>query len=302
MSFRKSTTEQNADLFSERIARYRRFQDAVYHRKPGFVLCEIEPTTSCTAGCVFCPRHELTRERGAMTCTQAELIAEHLACSPPQTILFSGIGEPALHPALPELVSIFRKKPSALTGIVTNAAHLTPQLSEALLEAGTDFFHVSIHAHTARTADAVSPGIQFERVEEHMEKLLARTGNRAIVAVNFVSTPQNSHEKRDVIRTWKEKGVFTVYCSREHNRGGFNPLRQTPTSGRTSCWLYSNTLFVSWDGSVLSCCHDFQGSIRYGNLAAEPLFQIWREKAEMKQQTLARSMCRACNFTGPAPS
>lgn len=284
-------TERNA----ARRAAYRNFQTAVKKRADRLVLCEVEPATACPARCRFCPRDALTRPQGQMAPATAEAIARGLTPSPPLALLLSGLGEPTRHPGLAELVRIFKDHFNGLVGIVSNAAGLTPALTEDLLASGTDFFHVSMHSNTPETAARITPGLDFQQAAANTETLIALAGQEAIVAINHVMTPENRHETQAINRRWLDLGASWVYQAPAHNRGGFLHSRNGERQ-RSQCWIYEHTLFVTWAGKVLSCCHDLTGSRDYGNMAHQSFIQIQRQKTEMKQQALHSRMCRLCDF------
>ncbi len=272
-------------------------QSAVRKGLPVTALAEIEVTTECRARCAFCPRRALTRPKGRMSLRTAEKIGRNLARGQePLAVLISGFGEPTLHPELPELVEVLAGSLPKPVGVVTNGENLSPELAEKLIKAGISFFHVSVHAATSETARIVTPGLAFDRVERNLENLLALAGERIPVAVNFVLTKRNRAEKRVFAAKWRAAGLKTVYVSPAHNRGGHLEIPGTERV-RRQCWIYLYTLFVAWDGRVLTCCHDLAAEEDFGNLAVDDPVQIKRRKTERMSKALERKMCRRCDFS-----
>ncbi|NMD36824.1 MAG: radical SAM protein [Planctomycetes bacterium] len=278
-------------------ASYRGFQEAVFTRGPGFALLELEPTTRCGARCAYCPRDRLARPGGEMALETARRIAAAAASSPPRAVLLSGFGEPLLHPDLPGIVRELRAPLAALIGVVTNGEGLSAARAEALIDAGIDFFHVSVPAATAATAGALAPGLDFAAAERNLTALLARAAGRIPVAVNFVVTAANRAEKAAVERTWRARGAWAVYAGPVHNRDGFlAPETPTAAAARGDCWVYEHCLFAAWDGRVLACCHDLAGAEDYGNLARDTLAAVRAHRQARLRYTLAGIMCRRCDF------
>lgn len=275
---------------------YRGFQEAVFTRAPGFALLEIEPTTRCGARCAFCPRGALARPGGEMSRDGARRIAAATAPSAPRAVLLSGFGEPLLHPDLPGIVRELRAPLSSLIGVVTNGEELSEGLAGALIDAGVDFFHVSVPAATAATARAIAPGLDFAAVERNLANLLARTAGHLPVAVNFVVTAANRAEKAAVERAWRSRGACAVYAGPVHNRGGFLAPEAPAAAARDDCWVYRHCLFAAWDGTVLACCHDLAGLEDYGNLARDSLADVLARREARLRYTLAGIMCRRCDF------
>lgn len=277
------------------IRPYRQLQTAVRKGLPGFIIAEIEPTSRCGAACRFCPREALARPRGDITPQTAAALADNLAHTPPIAVLLSGFGEPTHHPDLPGIVRSLAQRVPCPVGVVTNGARLSPELAHELVEAGAGFFHVSVPAATPETAAAVAPGLDFISTTRHLEALLNRWGKHLPVAVNFVVTEANRSEKAAVCRTWRSRGAVAVYTAHEHNRGGFLRPPDTETE-RRDCWIYRSTLFVTWQGRVLTCCHDLTGEGRFGDLTRDSVQDVLKRKEAHVSEVLARALCRRCDF------
>ena len=117
---------------------------------PGF--CQFAITDACNARCAFCNFNadaEPSRKRVFVEPEQAARALEVLARNGVEYVAFVG-GEPALHPALGELLSHSRQL-GMTTLVCTNGATLTAQWVEHLADAGLDSVIISIDAADAET-------------------------------------------------------------------------------------------------------------------------------------------------------
>jgi radical SAM protein with 4Fe4S-binding SPASM domain len=51
---------------------------------------------------------------------------------------------------------------------------------------------------------------------------------------------------------------------------------------RQLCGAPYKTVSILWDGTVVPCCHDFDGAAPLGNLRTHTLEEIWRSEAVMR--------------------
>lgn len=129
--------------------------------KRRFKLFQIEPTLQCGLSCVMCPWSEIRATAGTMTWETFSRIAGYLPQA--ESIDLTGGGEPALSSHLVEMVRM-SKEAGCTVGFSTNAARLTPELSEQLINIGLDWISFSVDAATAELYERIRQGAQFEAV------------------------------------------------------------------------------------------------------------------------------------------
>ena len=102
-------------------------------RRP-FRVAQIEITSRCSTGCVFCPHDALSKTwvEGDMSLA---MYREHIAPYLDQfeLVYLQGWGEPMLHPALWDMLRLAGGK-GCRTGFTTNGANLREEQSRLLLE------------------------------------------------------------------------------------------------------------------------------------------------------------------------
>lgn len=87
-----------------------------------------------------------------------------------KTILFTGFGEPLLHPDLPKMVKYASEKGVAeKIELITNGSLLTHELSDALIEAGLNYLRVSVQGVSAtHYKDISNVNIDFDVFVERL--------------------------------------------------------------------------------------------------------------------------------------
>ena len=114
---------------------------------PLFSWLDINPTELCNRKCVFCPRADAAtypNQKLHMPMSLVEKMAAELAdLNYHGTIVLSGFGEPMLHPELTELVSAFGD--DIRVEMVTNGDFLSAEKIKAFVDAGLDYFVVSMY-------------------------------------------------------------------------------------------------------------------------------------------------------------
>ncbi len=135
--------------------------------KRPYQLFQIEPTLQCALNCVMCPWSEMRATAGTMTWQTFERIAPYLPLA--ESVDLTGGGEPSLSPYLPEMVRAARQA-GCVVGFSSNAARLTPELSQLLLaqdvdpKLAVDWLSFSVDAATPELYERIRQGASFDMV------------------------------------------------------------------------------------------------------------------------------------------
>ncbi len=288
--------------FRDKQQKYYALQDGFVRKRssPLPLVVEIEPTTDCSLDCVFCPRSSLQRPRGRLSGSDFEKILENLGGPfEGSMLLFSGFGEPMLYGGLASLAGM-AKEAGWYCGLTTNGTLLSPSSAASLLDAGLDVLQVSLHAAAEGTYRRIVRGGDYHDLVEKIRSVLPLCRERAVFALNYTVSSWNRDQTGEFASYWKEQGVSCINFSPCHNRGGFfrdpraphaSPAREI---GR-GCWIFRNTLFVTWDGRLLACCNDLSGETDRGDLRELKLEAIQEEESKLGQEP-SFSICRDCDF------
>ncbi len=244
-------------------------------------IIDLELTNFCNAACAFCPRKAIARPFGLMTDrtfrTIVHQIKEHC---PPYVVNFSGMGECLLHPALISCITTMKKELGCLVGITTNGQALTPRLSRELLKAAPDFITISFSG---------GPKV-LENIKRLSLLRTARTPRIHVTIIDGVTAPRSA-------TYWSHIGADGVNLQPLHNRGGHLSTGGTSKnrSRKGGCQIFRHSLFITWEGTVLSCCHDLEGEHCLGDMTQRPLREILKKRSTSLKKHAPFPLCRSCN-------
>jgi len=199
-------------------------------------------------------------------------------------LLFSGIGEPLLHPNILEMGALAKSKGIPRVRLTTNATLLTEQKTEEILKGKIcDEIGFSLDALTEETYKKLKKGAQFQTVEENIAHFLYKKGNRGrpFVSLHMLKMKETAPEIDGFIQKWKPllgkgdhilvKDVHDFAGQVEDRRPGVQPY----VGKRLPCRQLWNFLYVSWDGDVMPCCIDPLRRLKIGNLNQSSLEELW---------------------------
>ena len=101
-------------------------------------------------------------------------LVDDLSALHTDTILFSGAGEPLMHPDVIEMIRYVKEKGMRLQ-LFTNGTLLTKEISETIVTSGADEIYISVSAGDEKTYVKVHPGTKkgmFRQVEDNIKQLV----------------------------------------------------------------------------------------------------------------------------------
>lgn len=115
----------------------------LYARKDMTMIdrCYIEITNTCNLNCHFCPKH--TRKKRQLSAEEFDLLTDKIrgkVCF----LYFHIMGEPLLHPLLPEFINMAREK--GFKTVLTSNGTLLPKAMD-LLDTLPHKIQLSLHSH-----------------------------------------------------------------------------------------------------------------------------------------------------------
>lgn len=145
---------------------------------PPPVLANVEVTTRCPHRCPACARAFLPPDRGDLSLDAFHRLLDLLPHAARITLV--GLGEPTLHPGLPDLVALAAGR---AVGLVTSGAALTADLAGRLAEAGLGAVTFSLDAAEPELAARLRPGVPLARTLGAMKEAAAVFKGRVPLAV-----------------------------------------------------------------------------------------------------------------------
>lgn len=268
----------------------------------------LETTNACNARCLMCGHRLMRRPVGFMSSELFHRILEQLSGWDLKTLYLSGFGEPLLDRKLPDKISLARSRTKAEIAIVTNGSLLTDEMAGRLSEAGLDRIHLSLDGANSEAFSRLRPGLDFRQVLDNIEGLLARP-RRPRVIMQVVMVDQSPADMEEIERRFGRR-VDRLTFRQAQDWAGRVELKvraYSPHLSSASAWPPCRYLWdqlnIYWDGTVPSCCLDYEARQPLGNANVQSLEDIWQgarlQAVRQKHNTGRRHqlpLCRHCRY------
>ena len=266
--------------------------------------CYLEITNICNLDCLFCPKTDRTKRR--LSVEEFDLLTDKLR-GQIKFLYFHLIGEPFLHPHLPEFIQIARRK-GFVPVLTTNGTLLSKSLD--VIEALPHKIQISLHSHE---------GNAKEHPEEYIRQVMTfaqEAASRGILIVLRLWNQGGYDTTNDYIQD-----LITQYqprpCTQRHDGWNltenlyieYDRMFEWPDAEREEfeekevfCYALRNQIGVLVDGSVVPCCLDHAGDIILGNLFKQSIGEILaspRAKAlydGFTKHEASEELCRKCGY------
>jgi MoaA/NifB/PqqE/SkfB family radical SAM enzyme len=136
--------------------------------------------------------------------------------APPPLVFLGGLGEPLMHPQLPDMIARAKALGSRVE-LITNGTLLTERLSHQLVAAGLDMLWVSLDGASPESYADVRLGASLPKVLDNLKQFnRARSkGHRPIpeIGIAFVAMQRNIHDLPELMRLGKKLRVTRLSVS-----------------------------------------------------------------------------------------
>lgn len=299
----------------------RALKKPVHWGKP--VTFSIEPTTSCNLRCPQCPSglRSFSRPVGMLGMDVFEkAIAELGRTSAYVTFYFQG--EPYLNPRFTDMV-----KTASAAGLYsatsTNAHYLSRENAEKTVLSGLDRLIISIDGTDQETYAQYRVGGQLQKVLDGSREIMQakkRLGSATPHVIwQFIVFAHNEHQLGDIKTLAKAYAVdeLAIKTAQIYDyESGSNLMPGNSAYSRykaedkgyriknkllNHCWRLWHSCVITWDGQVVPCCFDKDGTYRLGNLNQNSFRDIWKGEAyrRFRQQILKGrehiDICKNCS-------
>ena len=266
--------------------------------------CYLEITNVCNLDCKFCPKTDRAKHR--LSLQEFDLLTDKLR-GQIKFLYFHLMGEPFLHPHLPEFIRLARQK-DFVPVLTTNGTLLAK--GHEVIGAHPHKIQISLHSHE---------GNAKEHPEEYIRQVMTFAQEAASEGVLIV------------LRLWNQGGYDTANDFIQELIAQYQPRPWTqrhdgwklgenlyieydrmfewPDTDHSEfeekdvfCYALRNQIGVLVDGSVVPCCLDHAGDITLGNLFHQSLDEILsspRAKAlydGFTQHTATEELCKRCGY------
>ena len=237
--------------------------------------CYIEITNVCNLKCDFCPKHNRTERQ--MTAQEFDLITDKLR-GRVVFLYFHLMGEPMLHPLLPDFVRMAREK-GFYTVLTSNGT--LPVKAMRLLSSLPHKMQLSLHSHESN-----GKGKLAEYMDKVMQFAIPAAEQGTCVVLRLWNQGGRESENEQVMqllekyvqKPWHERPDGYRLCENlylEFDRKFRWPeAREEEATHEVFCKALHKQIGVLVDGSLVPCCMDHNGDITLGNLFTQSLDEI----------------------------
>lgn len=265
----------------------------------------LEITNVCNLKCVFCPGTK--REKRFMNVDEFRVLASRIR---PYTdyLYLHLMGEPLLHPALPEFLGIAGELGFKVI-ITTNGTLLSKRKELLMTSPAVHKVNVSLQSFEANEGDALEAYIDscadFAAAMSEKGKLCvlrlwnsngldSLNGRIEAILESYFPKPwtESRGSRRLADRLWLEPGEKFDWPDLGAEEGG----------GGLFCYGLRDQLGVLVDGTVVPCCLDHDGDIALGNLFEESLEDIMNSPRAraiyegFNHRKAVEELCRKCGY------
>lgn len=263
--------------------------------------CYIEITNTCNLDCHFCPKHQ--RKRRQLSAEEFDLLTDKVrgkVCF----LYFHLMGEPLLHPLLPQFITMAREK-GFKTVLTSNGTLLHRAMN--LLDTLPHKVQLSLHSHESNARGELSS--YMEEVMNFAPQAAAKGTCVVLRLWNQGGMDKENELVMDYIaeyvpRPWKERPDGFRLCDNLYLE--FDRKFEWPSANASSakrevfCKALLKQIGVLSDGSLVPCCLDHNGDVVLGNLFHQSLEEILsspRAQAMIEgfqHHTATEALCQNC--------
>ena len=268
----------------------------------------IEITNVCNLCCTFCPGTR--RVPRAMTAEEFRLAGRRLRPYAGYFYLHV-MGEPLLHPALKEILSICGEL-DAKVCLTTNGTLLDTRRETLLSAPSLHKVSVSLHSMEGNGAADLT-----DYLRETWSFVSAAAERGILCALRLWNLGGAEERNGEILAFLEERVGLPPLCCPQPRRGSWRlrervyletaerfdwPDLAAKESGASFCQALRTQVAVLADGTVVPCCLDHEGDLPLGNIFAEELPQILNSSRAkslydgFSRRQPSEELCRRCGY------
>jgi hypothetical protein len=268
----------------EKYERYRALWEVVTREKllTSFPLhLDVELSGKCNLRCEYCFQNGMiTGPLGFMKMDSFKTIIDEGATRGLCGLKLQVRGESFLHKQLIECIEYAKQAGIVDVQITTNATLLNSEKNRKLIDSGLDFLIFSFDTHHLdQVSDRKRSQVETNILDflELREQLRCK---KPFVRVQASIKSQSQNEIRDEERRLEAKfhNADIVKVTAIHNfdyeKDGYDQLGENVTLN--PCHYLYQRLAVFWDGTVTTCCVDYNAKLELGKIGQDTLAEIWQ--------------------------
>ncbi len=266
----------------------------------------LEITNVCNLSCSFC--HGTKRTPKFLSVEEFRCLAKKLQ-GQVEFLYFHLMGEPLLHPHLPEFFSIAAEYGFRVI-LTTNGTLLSKRSAELLQAESLYKISISLHCYEVN-----SMGQSLEAYLNDCFTFCKAAGEKGILSVMRLwnqggadqlneSILQQMHQAfpEEWVQTYSGFRIASRTFLEWGERFDWPDLNGEAYSGSYGCYGLRDQIGILCDGTLVPCCLDAEGGIPLGNLFEQELAQILNsDRAKRLKQSLqnrkpCEPLCHRCGY------
>lgn len=239
----------------------------------------VEISTLCNHNCIFCTHDLLTRRKEVMSDKTFILVMSEIKKENSiDQITLSGFGESFTDSKVLDRIEAV-KLMGYKVNILTNGTLLTSNIIDRLVELKVDSLRISVHADNPDDYDRIV-GVEdkFYTLTDNLEYIAENKGDMKFTITNVLE----DEDKLNHIVECFEPLCDNLEIWRPHNWGDKLEYRHSDWSKKTCGRLNRGPLQVMVDGTVNTCCFDYDGRLTIGDLTLQTIEEIFTGEEYLK--------------------
>ena len=260
----------------------------------------IEPTKKCNFKCFYCMHSTRGISGGELYNSGFSLAHMDMIMfdkivyqimnfeNQPKRICFSGLGDPLMNPDLPVMVKKLRQAGfEGRIDLITNAALLSKEVSNALIDSGLSRIQISIQGLNSKDYKEVcGVAIDFDKLVENIEYFYKKRGNTNVFIKIIDSLLKNEEDEAKFMKIFSgiSDTIFVEHLvimqQQMGDHGGrvdvMKNLNGEPFDYKEVCGIMFYFMQVSVEGETFPCSTPgLPNSFSMGNINDLSLSSIW---------------------------
>lgn len=287
-----------------------------------FAIDNIELTNRCPMRCIMCPRtNHMTREQGYMSFDVFSRVVDEFVAVNPEAARTRGaflhhFGESLMHPEVGRFIR-YAEENGVRVKLSVNPLAMKDRVIDSLIESPPSYLMIALDGHDDESFERIrgvrnAYDFSVERLNLYLARKVASKVSTFVELgmIDFAENSDSLHLLRD--RWTNVEGIDSVTAKRftawdgsveEINAYSPSPMTNEEASRHfpvPSCHLPWETVSITWDGSVVPCCYDYDRKMVLGNLTQQTLTEIWNGapmralRAEFRSNAVENPLCRQC--------
>ena len=319
---KRAEERQRVLLLAQQLEYWKGMADMPMLAEPLFAIDNIELTNRCPMKCVMCPRtNHMTRDQGNMSFEVFKRVIDQFVAVNPELARTKGaflhhFGESLTHPHIDKFIR-YAEEAGVRVKLSVNPLAMKDRVIERLIASPPSYLMVALDGHDNESFERIrgvrdAYDISVERLHKYLKRKI-EAEVPTFVELGMIDFAKNEDSLHLLEDRWQGvPGIDSVTAKRftawDGSAEEINAYAPLPTSNEEarkffpvpSCRLPWESITITWDGSVVPCCYDYNRKVALGNLMQNTLAEIWngepmrKLRAEFRSNKVENPLCRQC--------